>query len=492
MRTMLETLKGYFFGPQRGRALWGNTVIPHKFTNYPFVAMGQAGSGKSWLIRRLQQSVLPDVKHEKFDTRFLIYDAKNELFGDIALLGLQEHTAILNPFDVDCSPWDIYQDVKTEADAREAAAVIVPPRKAAASTDNFFVEAARLIISKTIVALMRNARLKKIRPWNFRDVILAVSNTEDLEHFVGKAELSDLEAIAKFLTKEREAQSVQMSVKVEEDPFRQIAAIWHHAQHTRKNPMFSMNEWVKGKGRQILLLGASKKYRESVASINRVLIQGLQARLFDVPENDANTGRRSWFFLDEFPAIGGIPKIEELITEGRSRGICAVLGFQHIQSITNLYRELTDVVVGQCLHQAYFYTGSPSMADWCSKHFALIISAQNPNEPHENAHSSPAATINTFMKELRPASKDFGFECIIKTINELEDGPYFMHLRPKEAFWNVPKEAIGSKRMRTWIPWELTEFQEIENLQAWSELERRDLNLPPKENKRKRLKLLEW
>src|SRR5690606_19167032 len=108
-------------------------------------------------------------------------------------------------------------------------------------------------------------------------------------------------------------------------------AAWTHAEKA-----ISFQDWVKGN--DILLLGASKKYRTSLATVNRLIVQRLQQLVMD--DFDGSPDRRSWFFIDEFPSLGRIPHLEELLTEGRGRGICVVLGFQHIAHVRQLYREL--------------------------------------------------------------------------------------------------------------------------------------------------------
>ena len=88
----------------------------------------------------LMRSVLPDVANPAFDTRAFVNDAKTELYPDIASLGLQGHTLVLNPFDCRCSAWDVGRDVRDEAQAQELAAVMVPPGD---NVNKYFYDASR-------------------------------------------------------------------------------------------------------------------------------------------------------------------------------------------------------------------------------------------------------------------------------------------------------------------------------------------------------------
>ena len=462
------------FGPaakkKRGDIVWGTVTIPFDLASYHFMATGSTGSGKSTLLRVLMRGVLPDVlvKDEGgdpgFDTRALIFDAKSEIIPDLADLKLRDETLILNPFDARCTAWDVGKDIQDEGQAQELAAVMVPPGEGA---NKYFYDASRLMLKTAALALMK----AKPNEWTLRDLLLLCGNVGELKIIAEKMQLANLDAVEDFLEPTKEAKSVRMTLAVENNAFNVIAAAWHRAKTAGR--VFSIQDWVAGKGPQILLLGSSKQSRTALATINRLLVQRVQQLTLDYQVRSAKTGRRTWIFLDEFPALGAIPHLEELLTEGRSRGICTVLGFQHIAHVNRWYGVMADALLGQCLHQAYFRANDAAVAEWCSRHFGLLISKEeDPDKPAHTTQTSNAATVNDFLF-LEPATEKTGYQCILRSSKAvLPSGPALKKVRPQSDLVAVTTQSTDPRNAR-FIPW----LDKLE-LEPWSVKERLELGLP--------------
>lgn len=449
---------------RRGQVIWGKNPIPHDLTNYHFFATGAAGSGKSSLLRILYRSVLPDVKIKEFDTRVFFYDQKGEAYPDLVELGLAtedaatNETIITNPFDSRCSAWDMGRDIETDGEAKEVAAIMVPPVE---GQNKYFHDAAAMMFTKAIQALMR----LRGRDWGLRDVLLACSNPEDLKALAVKTGLTKVEPIDDFLGSSKESKSVRMTLAVENSAFSVIAAAWEVAR--RRGRLFSLNDWVEGKGPQILLLGSSDKYPTALATINRLIIRRAQQLLLGYKAGNAKTGRRTWIFLDEFPSLGAIPHLERFLTEGRSRGVCAVLGFQHIAQIQKHYGQLSNALVGQCTHQAYFKTNDAEMGRWCASQFGRLITF---DEQGHVKHNDAAATENNFTQNLRPATERTGFECVIRSDHSV--GPLRIEVKPRSDL-----EALDPRNLK---PSEVgvSDWPHEPRLKSWKSGRRRKLGLP--------------
>ena len=459
--------KNWFSNPSgRGPIRWGQiNSVDGQLATLHFLAAGSTGSGKTSLIRRLLHGVLKDVKTPAFDTRFLIYDAKADAYSDIAALGLQSHTIILNPFDSRCHCWDIGADIQDDVQAQELAAIIIPPGE---GQNKYFYDAARLLLGNAVLALIK----MRGRNWDLRDLLLLCGNVDDLKLLIERAKLptSEIRDFLRTGSDDREARSVRMTLAVELNDYKVIAGAWHQAR--LMNRSFSIQDWVAGRGQQILLLGASKDARKALATVNRLVLQRTQQFLLGFREKSERTGRRTWVILDEFPTLATIPHLEEFLTEGRSRGVCCVLGFQHIDQVRHWYKDLSNALLGQCFHQAFFRANDPIMAQWCADHFGLYITREDPNSFHGHHRSSPELTMNNFLF-LPPANRSEGFQCHIRSCATERPGinkvPACSELDQADELSTSEKENEAR-----FIPWKVTpEFK------AWALAEREEYDLPP-------------
>jgi energy-coupling factor transporter ATP-binding protein EcfA2 len=424
------------------------------------MACGTTGSGKSALLRMLMRSFLPDVRVKAFDTRALIYDPKTELFPDLRDLGLERETLILNPFDARCTAWDIGRDIGDAAQAKELAAVMVPTEQ---GQNRYFYDASRMLLELAANSLIR----LKGADWSFRDLLLACSNVDDFKSLSDRAGVASQNAIEDFLTADREAKSVRMTLTVENSAYYTIAAAWDRAR--RAGRTFSIHDWVAGRGPQVLLVGASKQARTALATVNRLLIQRVQQLLLDYADRDDSTGRRSWVVLDEYPTLGKIPYLEELLTEGRSRGVCTALGFQHIEHVRAYYKALGEAMLGQCVHQAYFRANDAVMGKWCASNFGLLIEYDYEAGYQRVKHEQPAATENDFL-DLDPATREKGLQCIIRSAKDVIRGPKRIRIPPDPTLAAVS----SADRFARW--------GEPLAFEAWTVPERRALGLPDQQS----------
>jgi hypothetical protein len=417
IRAWLVGLFNRIFGPKSG-VVWGKYRIPDRLTPYHFLAVGTTGSGKTTLLRMLLRNVLPRVGQGK-NARVLLYDPKAEWCTEITDLSLGHRRFIMNPFDARSVAWDMAADIDGEPEAKEIAALMIPTVE---GSGKFFYDASRKLLKEAILCLstLTYDNVLKRSTWEFRDLLLACENVNDLAAMMEKSGRAT-GSVKEFLTAEREATSVRMTLSVENDSYNSIAAAWHNAGHK-----VSLREWVEGES--ILLLGASKQFRTSLATVNRLVLQRLQQLLMD--HYDPDPERRSWFVIDEFPSLGHIPYFEELLTEGRGRGICVVLGFQHIAHVKQHFKDMTEALLGQCHHQAYFSAQDKELARWISDRFIPL--AERDYERPWAMREMAAVRVGEIM-ELEPASPRDGFHCIIKSVREVVDGPKLIHVRPSQG-----------------------------------------------------------
>ncbi|MFX8836738.1 type IV secretion system DNA-binding domain-containing protein, partial [Acinetobacter baumannii] len=59
--------------------------------------------------------------------------------------------------------------------------------------------------------------------------------------------------------------------------------------------------------------------------------------------------QQAWFFLDEVREAGELDGLSRLMTKGRSKGACVVLGFQDIDGMRDVYGDqVANEICAQC------------------------------------------------------------------------------------------------------------------------------------------------
>src|SRR5262249_53998029 len=144
-------------------------------------------------------------------------------------------------------------------------------------------------------------------------------------------------------------------------------------------------------------------------AINRVLFQRLVELLLAQPEAD---GVRTYLFLDELRDAGKLDGLGRLLTKGRSKGCAAVLGFQDIEGLRDVYGErAANELVGQCGNKAILRLESPATAEWASQ----VLGEQ---EGYDRSRSETAVGLEkvsgTLSEHLarRPAVLPSEFYCL--------------------------------------------------------------------------------
>jgi hypothetical protein len=73
--------------------------------------------------------------------------------------------------------------------------------------------------------------------------------------------------------------------------------------------------------------------------------------------------------LDELGKAGKLPYLDDLMLQGRSKGVAALLAFQSVLSIRAQYQAEADALLGQCGNVAIFQLREPETRKWASQLF---------------------------------------------------------------------------------------------------------------------------
>lgn len=352
-------------GERLPRLNWGGTAVPLDNANLHFLVAGVPGTGKTISFRMLMQSILsPDfVESLPGNDRAVIYDPKQEFYPILRGMGLDDQGTrihIMNPFDARCHGWDLAADYTTAADAFQLAKTIIPcPEN---SQQPFFPKAAASILTAVITVYQK----KTPRNWDLASLISTCTNFESLEKTFRLADPGPYVTIAKNVFGSADTKNNVMAELCSQlFGFMPIAARWRVAK--LKNRLVSLKKFIE-KPNDILLLGANQSNSEALQTINRLLIKRLSEITLDHPAAGQWEARnRTWLILDELRELGKLQGLGDMINKGRSRGICAVLGFQDYPGLKESFGEhVAHEITATCGHKLYLKLGGES-AEWASK-----------------------------------------------------------------------------------------------------------------------------
>ena len=340
---------------------WGGVrFMAHELGGPHFAVTGTTGSGKTLTIRMLLQCALVapggGLRH-----RALVFDRKLDFYPILRGMGVPaEQIRILHPFDTRSVAWDIADDIDRRAHCIQFANLLVPDLPG--EKESFWTGAPRAIIQELLYAFHSTVRSR----WSLNDVFESLSDDHSLELVLsrtreGKAVLS------KYLNNPARdtAGGITASLHHKWSPFQTVARLWARASDT-----FSIKDWMAS-GPSILLLPKDPTLDAALDPINQVLLNHVASLVLSQPGSyPTDIEQETWFVLDELPAFGRLATLDSILSETRSKGGRAVLGFQDIQSLYAVYDEaLANHIVNQCSNFGVLRNSCPKTAAWASDLF---------------------------------------------------------------------------------------------------------------------------
>lgn len=283
--------------------------------------------------------------------RALIYDAKQDIVAQLHGISPDCPIVILNPFDDRCAAWDMGKDITEPVTAQQVAKILIPEDKNASQP--FFPNAARNLLTRAMLALMQ----LKPEEWDFRDLVLAMSSKESLSQLLSQLPQTR-DAVSQYLSAPVTADNIMTEIASRMGAYEFVAAAWGRATHK-----VSLTHWLENE--YILVLGNNEQHRAALDPINRVIFKRLTELILSQSESET---RRTWIFLDEVREAGDLDGLGRLMTKGRSKGACVVLGFQDIEGMRDAYGEkVANEIVSMCANKAFLRLDSEATALWASK-----------------------------------------------------------------------------------------------------------------------------
>jgi type IV secretory pathway TraG/TraD family ATPase VirD4 len=353
-----------------------------------FGIIGTTGSGKTTFIRLMMQSFIPYIGQpgKFYDQRCVLYDVKQEMLSILFGAGVDpEKVILLHPYDTRCAAPDFAKDYRTESQALQFATALVPETN---ENTRFFNDAARDCIAALIVAFNYLAPLK----WDFRDLIVALSNQRLLELVLGACPYT--EDRLQYFEQPTTGANIMSTIRTKIAPFRSIAACWHRAEER-----VSLTDWIRDKNGSFLVLGHSEQLRAPLSAINQILFQRLAELTLDL---DESSERRIYFVLDEIRHLGKLEALPGLLTNGRSKGAVVILGFQSYEGMCAVWgKEIASEIIAMCANQAHLRLSSGESAQWSSDQFSFRYQEETESSQTSSVSWGPEGTTTSESKTIQ-------------------------------------------------------------------------------------------
>lgn len=386
----------------------GIKLVESEAATYHFMLVGATGSGKTLNIRMMMGSVLPGII-ERPDCRAVVFDVKQDAVS--VLSGILERTArengkteeevskrliITNPFDSRCHEWDMARDITSPEIALQVATILIPEEE---SQNRFFSDAARDLLTGVLNVFIEKKPADTAEGWGLSDLVYTMRSEERIRHILSQTEEGQ-DLIELYLNIDKTSISILATIRAKLAPFEVPAALWRLAKTADGKPRrFSLQEFLKSN--QILVLGNYQTATAPIQAINRVLFRRLSELILSQGESPGED-RRTWIFLDEVRKLGKLDGLDDVMTNGRSKGACVVLGFQDISGLRSVYGEqIADEITAMPATFGILRVAGTKTPQWASELFGEQEVIEPVNQRSSGVSSSGYQTGSSQSDQIR-------------------------------------------------------------------------------------------
>lgn len=292
--------------------------------------------------------------------RAILYDAKQELYPQLIATGVPAaDVSILNPFDRRGVAWDLAEDFTSSSEAIQLAKTIIPAGENLSQP--YFANAAAEILAAVISVFMR----KQPGQWDLANIVKSAINLSNVKAKFAEDEQNILvDSARNHLAEATTANNVMAEVSSRLYKLLPVAACWRK---TDPRASFSIKRFIQTPGK-ICILGANQSHSEALSTLNRLFIKRFSEIVLDHHEDGQwQAQNRTWLFLDEVRELGRIEGLANLVNKGRSKGVCAVLGFQDYAGLKQAFGEHAAHELTASCHQKLFLKLGTESAEWASR-----------------------------------------------------------------------------------------------------------------------------
>jgi type IV secretory pathway TraG/TraD family ATPase VirD4 len=319
-----RTLKQRLFGEVL------SLTLPRRIESSHILIMGDSGTGKSALIRKL----LIDITER--GEAAIVYDPALEYTPQF--YSPERGDAILNPLDTRMPYWSPGDEVGHESEALTLAASLFPDRH---NEQPFFVESPRKIF----------AHLLMFRPTP-EELVWWMSHPDEIDRRVKGTEYASM--IDAQSPNQRNG--VLGSLNMVADAMKLLP------RERETSGRWNARTWSQER-RGWLFITSTPETRKRLVPLTSLWLDMLVLRLM-------NQGQTSplpvWFVLDELASLQKLPQLHTAITENRKSNNPVVLGFQGRSQLETRYGHEAEAMLSQPATKIFLRTSEPRSAKWIS------------------------------------------------------------------------------------------------------------------------------
>lgn len=329
---------------------WNGMTLPSAAKNEGFLYLGQTGSGKTICLSLLLHEALTKNSRAKA----VIHDFKMNFPPLLKKFGVsKDRIKILNPYDSRSIAWNIQKDCVDWDAALEIAKGFVPelPNEGDSA---FFRLGARFLLAGVMRYFLLESREKPDFKWSLRDLVECAKDKEAMQEMFSRHE--ELKTNLAYLNRDND--DILATLFQPLDEMGAIPNLWEG------KDMFSFFDWAKYDNGEILVLGSDPMREGSLSVINRIMLNRMMKAVLT---HRSDHKQESWFFLDEFHALGRITGFESFVSLCRDYKGCVAVATQDIAQIDALYGEKHRSTIMTNLVNKTFLKCSGDAAEWASK-----------------------------------------------------------------------------------------------------------------------------
>ncbi|MBD3841864.1 MAG: type IV secretion system DNA-binding domain-containing protein [Campylobacterales bacterium] len=255
------------------------------------------------------------------------------------------------PFVKDSVKWNIFSDIKTQFDPANIAKSLVP-EDPNAGQNRFFDDGARVVVEAVLTFLAKQNDSTNKNFWEYITDFELIKEIKELDpdvrrtlsFFTNEKQKLTADLLSTIISKTavrsiEHLKRVDTKLKAKSKKMMMLSDSENNDDIKVEEPTenFSFREWLKDKEQQnTIYLLVDQDIQEIVLPIYRVIIEIMATEILS---NSKQEKSPVFMFLDEFPAMGKMEKIQALLVRARKNLGAIIHGAQDYAQYVDIYGE---------------------------------------------------------------------------------------------------------------------------------------------------------